>query len=144
MLQAYWREGHNDTAVFSLFSRRLPPGRNFLLACGLDDALHGLEQLRFDDASMAWLRSRAEFGPEFLEWLQGFRCEGPVFAVPEGTPMFADEPLIEVVAPLPQAQLRRDPSPRGGKRHQRRAGRAGLRRADRGNDDPQRRPSPRA
>ncbi len=105
MLQAYWRQGLTGTAVFSLFSRRLPRERNYLLACGLDDALHCLERLAFDDRAIAWLRGRPEFAPEFLEWLRGFRFEGDVYAVAEGTPVFANEPLLEVVAPLPQAQL---------------------------------------
>jgi nicotinate phosphoribosyltransferase len=105
MLQAYWREGLSRTAVFSLFARRLPPGRNYLLACGLDDALHCLEHLVFDDAALDWLRHRPEFQPEFLDWLRGFRFRGDVYAVREGTPVFAEEPLLEVVASLPEAQL---------------------------------------
>jgi nicotinate phosphoribosyltransferase len=105
MLQAYWREGMDGEAVFSLFFRRLPPGRNYALACGLDDALRHLEGMRFDADALSYLRGLGLFGEEFLETLQGFRFRGDVYAVPEGTPVFPGEPLLEVVAPIGQAQL---------------------------------------
>jgi nicotinate phosphoribosyltransferase len=105
MAQAYWREDMLDTAVFSLFVRRLLPGRNFLLACGLDDVLQYLEALRFDDEALAYLARLDGFQPEFLDWLGRLRFTGDVRAVPEGTPLFADEPILEVRAPLPEAQV---------------------------------------
>ncbi len=105
MLQAYWREEMFDTAVFSLFVRRLPPGWNYLVACGLDDALRYLERVRFDDEAISYLSTLDRFSPEFLAWLRRFRFTGDVHALPEGTPFFADEPILEVVAPLPEAQL---------------------------------------
>ncbi len=105
MLQAFRAEGMAGRAVFSLFVRRLPPGRNFLLACGLDDALHYLERLRFSEDALRFLRGRAEFRPDFVDWLRDFRFTGDVYAVPEGTPVFAGEPILEVEAPLPEAQL---------------------------------------
>ncbi|HEX6940979.1 MAG TPA: nicotinate phosphoribosyltransferase [Longimicrobiales bacterium] len=105
MMQAYWREGLSGDAVFSLFSRRLPDGRNFLLACGLDDALAFLESVRFHDAALAYLRNLAGFAPGFLERLRDFRFTGDVWAMPEGTPFFANEPLLEVVAPIAEAQF---------------------------------------
>ncbi len=104
MLQAYFEEGMHDEAVFSLFVRRLPEQRNYLLACGLDDALTLLEELRFDSDSLAVLEAQG-FPGRFLQYLQGFRFTGEVFALPEGTPCFADEPLVEVVAPIAEAQL---------------------------------------
>lgn len=105
MLQAYWREGMNDEAVFSLVVRELPRERNFLLACGLDDALSYLESLRFSEESLTYLASLPYFSSEFLDWLKGLRFTGSVYAVAEGTPVFANEPLLEVVAPLAEAQL---------------------------------------
>ncbi len=105
MLQAYWREGMNDEAVFSLFTRALPSERNFLLSCGLDDALEYLETLRFSEESLAYLASLPYLTREFLDWLSGLRFTGSVYAVPEGTPIFANEPLVEVVAPIAEAQL---------------------------------------
>src|SRR3989304_2642949 len=105
MLHAYWREGMNDEAVFSLFVRKLPSERNYLLACGLDDALRFLEELRFSRESLDYLETLPYFSNEFLGWLEGFRFLGSVYAVPEGTPVFGGEPLLEVVASLPEAQV---------------------------------------
>lgn len=105
MVRAYWEEGMQEDAVFSLFVRRLPPERNYLVACGLADVLRYLEQLRFPDDALAYLAQRDEFTDAFLSWLADFRFTGTVHAVPEGTPLFAGEPILEVIAPLPQAQL---------------------------------------
>ena len=85
--------------------RRLPPNRNFLVAGGLDAALDYLERLRFGSEDIAYLASLERFSPEFLDYLRGFRFSGRVDAVPEGTPLFANEPLLAVHAPLPEAQL---------------------------------------
>ncbi len=104
MLQAYHREGLNGIAVFDLFVRRLRE-RNYLIACGLDSVLHYLEHLHFSQEALDYLSTLPMFKPEFLDWLSGFRFEGDVYAIPEGTPVFADEPILQVVAPLPQAQL---------------------------------------
>jgi nicotinate phosphoribosyltransferase len=105
MLQAYWREGMQEDAVFSLFVRRLPEKRNFLLACGLDDALGYLESLRFTADALEYLHGRPELEAGFVDWLSTLRFTGDVYAVREGTPVFGQEPLLEVHAPLPQAQL---------------------------------------
>lgn len=105
MLQAYWREGMAAEAVFTLFVRRLPRNRNFLLACGLDDALAILEGMRFPPDGLEYLSTLPQFSADFLDWLADWRFTGDVYAVPEGTPVFANEPILEVVAPLPQAQL---------------------------------------
>jgi nicotinic acid phosphoribosyltransferase len=84
MLQGYFEEGLDDTAVFSLFVRRLPNHRNVLLACGLDPVLAYLERLRFTDDDIRYLRSLPMFSEPFLSWLRGFRFTGDVYAVPEG------------------------------------------------------------
>lgn len=105
MLQAYFDEGMMEEAVFSLFVRRLPTRRNFLLSCGLGTVLDYLENLHFSDDDIAYLRSLDKFSDRFLAWLRDFRFTGEVRAVPEGTPIFANEPILEVIAPLPQAQL---------------------------------------
>jgi nicotinate phosphoribosyltransferase len=103
MLQAYFNEEMMEDAVFSLFVRRLPSRRNFLLACGLDTVLGYLENLHFNDENIAYLRSLGQFSERFLAWLRNFRFTGEVRAVAEGTPVFANEPILEVMAPLPQA-----------------------------------------
>ena len=105
MLQTYFGEGMADEAVFSLFVRRLPERRNYLLACGLDTVLDYLEHLRFTADDVSYLRSLGHFSDTFLDQLRDFRFSGEVHAVPEGTPVFANEPILEVVAPLPEAQL---------------------------------------
>jgi len=105
MLRAYYEEGMTGTAVFSLFVRRLPEQRNFLLACGLDSVLDYLENLRFSEADLEYLATLDRFPADFLERLRALRFTGNVYAVPEGTPLFADEPILELEAPLPEAQL---------------------------------------
>jgi len=105
MLQAYWHEGMEEEAVFSLFFRTLPEHRNFVLACGLDDVLHHLETLHFDEGALAYLASLGSFSDAFLAWLADLRFSGDVHAVAEGTPLFPQEPLLEVTAPIAQAQL---------------------------------------
>jgi nicotinate phosphoribosyltransferase len=105
MLQAYLEEGMEQEAVFSLFVRRLPEARNYLLACGLDTVLDFLERLRFTDDDIRYIASLEGFSARFLEQLKDFRFTGEVHAVPEGTPVFANEPLLEVIAPIAQGQL---------------------------------------
>ena len=105
MLQAYFEERMNEVAVFSLFARRLPERRNYLLASGLDDVLAFLETLRFDQAALAYLDSLGRFTERFLRHLEQLTFTGDVYAVPEGTPLFANEPFVEIEAPIAEAQL---------------------------------------
>jgi nicotinate phosphoribosyltransferase len=105
MLQAYFAHGMDGDATFSLFVRRLPPNRNFLVACGLEDVLSHLENLSFSAESIAFLDGLGKFSRPFLDWLARLRFTGKVRAVPEGTPVFAGEPILEVTAPIGQAQL---------------------------------------
>lgn len=97
-----------DRATFELFVRRLPPGREFLVFAGLDQALDYLESLRFTAEEIAWLRTLPQFSrtpPEFWDYLADFRFTGEVYAPREGTPMYANEPLLTVRAPLIEAQI---------------------------------------
>lgn len=105
MLHSYFEEGMEDQAVFSLFVRRLPGARRFLLACGAEDALQYLERLRFGERALEQVAALGLFPGSFLERLAHLRFTGDVWAVPEGTPVFAGEPLLEVRAPLPEAQV---------------------------------------
>ncbi|HEY2382491.1 MAG TPA: nicotinate phosphoribosyltransferase [Terriglobia bacterium] len=105
MLQSYFDEGMNGPAVFDLFMRRLPPSRNYLVACGLEHVLHYLEKLSFSDEAIAFLRSLKRFSEPFLESLKSFRFTGDVYAMAEGSVLFANEPFIEIVAPLREAQF---------------------------------------
>ena len=79
--------------------------RNYLVACGLDTALAFLERLRFTDEAIAYLRSLGRFREPFFDYLKSFRFTGDVYAIAEGTPVFPDEPILEVVAPIGEAQL---------------------------------------
>jgi len=105
MVQAYLDRGENKEAVFEFFVRRLPARRGFLLAAGLANALDYLESLRFSDADIDWLKSTGRFRANLIDYLRAFRFTGDVHAMPEGSVCFANEPLLRVTAPLPQAQL---------------------------------------
>ena len=105
MIQAYLDRGEQSEAVFEFFVRRLPPRRGFLLAAGLDDALDYLETLKFSEADIDWLKSTGRFRDNLLDYLKDFHFTGDVSAIPEGSVCFANEPLIRITAPLPQAQL---------------------------------------
>ncbi len=105
MLQTYHAERMHETAVFEMFTRRLPPERNFLIAAGLEQALEYLANLRFTAEELDWLADCGRFGPDFVAALAAFRFTGTVHALPEGTVFFADEPVLRITAPLPQAQL---------------------------------------
>jgi nicotinate phosphoribosyltransferase len=105
MVASYLRRDMNGLATFSLFVRRLPETRGFLVAAGIEGCLDYLEQLRFDDDDLRYLGDVLKFQPRDLEAFKAFRFTGDVWAVPEGRIVFAAEPLVEVIAPLPEAQL---------------------------------------
>jgi len=105
MLQAYFDEGLEETAVFEFFVRKLPRNRNFLMSAGLAQVLEHLEALRFTQDDLDWLASTRRFKPAFLDYLGMLRFRGDVHAMPEGTIFFPDEPILRVTAPIAQAQL---------------------------------------
>jgi nicotinate phosphoribosyltransferase len=105
MAEAYLAQGMKADATFSLFFRRLPKSRNFLLACGLGDLLETIAKLRFSAEDIGYLRSMKMFSDGFLDWLSHYRFGGSIEAVAEGTPLFPNEPILEVTAPIAEAQL---------------------------------------
>ena len=105
MLQAYWEHGLTDSATFDLICRRLPPNRNLLVSCGLETALDYLEGLAVTACDLEYLASLQRFSKDFLDRLERLRFQGEVRAVPEGTPVFGNEPILEVTASLPEAQI---------------------------------------
>ena len=106
MVAAYRQQGMADRpATFSLFVRSLPERRGCLIAAGLDTCLSWLEDLRFGPDELAALARLDIFDTEFLDWLAELRFTGSVRAVPEGTAVFAGEPILEVDAPLAEGQL---------------------------------------
>jgi nicotinate phosphoribosyltransferase len=104
MMQAYLDHGETKPAVFEFFFRTLPPRRGFLVAAGLEQALDFLEDLRFSADDIDWLAHTGRFSKALLDYLASFRFTGDVDAMPEGTAFFADEPILRVIAPLPEAQ----------------------------------------
>jgi nicotinate phosphoribosyltransferase len=105
MAQAYVAEGMLEPATFSLFFRHLPGDRNYLLSCGAEDVADFLTTARFTDADLEYLAGTDQLSPAFIDYLRDFRFSGEVRAVPEGTPVFPQEPLVEVTAPAPEAQI---------------------------------------
>jgi nicotinate phosphoribosyltransferase len=105
MAASYLRREMVGPATFSLFVRKLPPDRGFLVAAGLEDCLSFLERFGFDDEELAWLRDTAGFDEATLAALGQLRFTGQVWGVPEGRLVFPGEPLLEVTAPIAEAQL---------------------------------------
>ena len=105
MAQAYFELDMTESAVFELFVRRLPPTRHFLLAAGLEQALEYIEELRFSAEDLAFLATLGTFRRDFLDYLGTVRFTGSLHAMPEGTPFFANEPILRVTAPILEAQL---------------------------------------
>src|SRR5512145_2654930 len=105
MLQGYFDQGMEGTAVFEFFVRKLPAQRNFLLAAGLEQALSFLLNLRFTAEEMEWIAGHGAFRPRFVRYLENFSFTGDVHGMAEGTAFFPNEPILRVTAPLPEAQL---------------------------------------
>jgi nicotinate phosphoribosyltransferase len=105
MAASYLRRGMDGLATFSLFVRRLPSERGFLVAAGLEDCLSFLEGLAVHRGDRAYLRSIPGFTSADVRALARLRFTGEVWAVPEGSVVFEDEPLLEVTAPIAEAQV---------------------------------------
>src|SRR5918999_733830 len=105
MAASYLKRGMTAPATFSLFVRNLPPRWGFLVACGLDPCLAYLESFRFQDQQIEYLRAEIGYPEETLDAFGALRFTGEIRAMPEGRLVFPDEPLLEVTAPLPEAQV---------------------------------------
>ena len=105
MAASYFQEGMHQPATFSLFVRKLPKNRAFLIATGLEDVLGYLQSFRFSEGALAHLAATGRFDDRFLRFLADLRFTGEVRAVPEGTVVFPDEPFLEITAPISEAQL---------------------------------------
>ncbi len=106
MMQAYFIYGYNETAVFDFYIRKrkgIP--RNFFVFAGLEYLLEFISNLKFSESDLEYLDSLKIFKKEFLDYLKDFRFEGDIYSVEEGRIVFPDEPLVEVVADLTQAQF---------------------------------------
>lgn len=105
MGQAYFYQGMKEVAVFELFVRRLPTTRRFLLVAGIAQAMEYLEGLHFKPEELEFLASLGTFSSAFLDHLGSLRFTGSVHAMREGTPFFAEEPILRITAPILEAQL---------------------------------------
>ena len=106
MMQGYFRqEEANREVIFDAFFRKNPDGNGFSISCGLEQVIEYVENLHFEKADIDYLRSLNMFDEDFLEYLEGFRFTGDVYAIPEGRVMFPREPVVKVKAPVMQAQL---------------------------------------
>ena len=99
-------EGYADQiCYFDVFFRSVPDGGGFAIAAGLEQVIDYIENLRFTEEDITYLRGKGCFCEEFLNYLRGFRFTGDIWAVPEGTPIFPGEPILTVRAPAIQAQF---------------------------------------
>lgn len=108
MAAGYFDQKMQDTATFELFVRNLPQNRSYLVTAGLEQVLHYLTHIRFSTESIQFLRQLPLFGKvshAFFEYLKHFTFSGTVYALPEGTIAFADEPLLRVTAPIIETQI---------------------------------------
>jgi len=105
MAASYFAAGLRERATFSFSIRRYPPGRGYFVAAGLADVIEYLENFRFSAESLDYLQRTGLFSENFLDHLRALRFTGDVDAMPEGTLCFADEPLLEITAPIIEAQL---------------------------------------
>lgn len=106
MSNGYFNEGISDTVVyFDMFYRKNPDGGGFAIAAGLEQIVDYITNLRFTRENIEFLRSKNIFSEDFLEYLLNFRFSGDIYAVPEGTPVFPNEPILTVKAKAIEAQL---------------------------------------
>ena len=113
MAAAYHRldfetSGRKKNAIFEMFVRKLPRNRSYMVAAGLEQAIYFLTKMRFNNRHISYIKSLKVFkdvGQNFFEYLRRFKFKGTVWAVPEGTILFPNEPIIRIEAPLIEAQI---------------------------------------
>ena len=105
MAASYFANKVFDVATFSLYIRDVYATRNYFVAAGLEQVLDELAAFQFSDPDINYLRSTGRFSEHFLDYLRQLRFTGDVYAMPEGTVFFANEPVMEVTAPIVEAQL---------------------------------------
>ncbi|MCD8054426.1 MAG: nicotinate phosphoribosyltransferase [Lachnospiraceae bacterium] len=105
MMQGYYEQKFNETVVFDAFYRSNPSGSGYAICAGLAQIIEYVENLHFTDGDIEYLRSLGIFREDFLDYLAHFRFTGDIYAIPEGTVVFPNEPLVKIVAPVMEAQL---------------------------------------
>lgn len=106
MSQGYFSNGYyKKNAYFDVFFRKVPDGGGYAIAAGLEQVISYIQELHFTEEDIAYLRSKKLFDEAFLQYLAEFRFTGDIYAVPEGTPVFPNEPIMTVKAPAIEAQI---------------------------------------
>ena len=106
MCNGYFQTGLSKTITyFDVFYRNVPDGGGFAIAAGLEQVVEYIENLRFTPEDIAFLRTKGIFAEAFLDYLENFKFTGDIYAVPEGTPVFPNEPILTVRAPAIEAQF---------------------------------------
>lgn len=106
MMQGYFYENaQNETVVFDAFYRKNPDGNGYAISAGLEQVIDLINNLRFTEDDIEYLRSTGLFKEDFLNYLREFQFTGDIYAIPEGNVMFPREPVVKVIAPIMQAQL---------------------------------------
>ncbi len=105
MMQGYFKSRNRETVIFDAFYRSNPSGSGYAVCAGLDQIIDYIQNLRFSDEDLSYLRSLHIFDEDFLSYLKDFSFSGDIYAIPEGSIIFPREPLIKVIAPIMEAQL---------------------------------------
>ena len=105
MSNGYFVNNKNDIAYFDIFFRKIPDNGGYAIIAGLEQVIEAIQNLKFDKEDIEYLRSQNMFSEEYLNYLANFKFTGDMWAIPEGTVVFPNEPLITIKAPLVEAQL---------------------------------------
>ncbi len=105
MAQAYFQNRRMESATFSFFVRAYPANRGYFVSAGLNDVIEFLKPFSFDAQAVDYLNSLKLFADDFLDFLKSLKFTGEVWAIPEGRLFFKDEPVVEVTAPIIEAQI---------------------------------------
>lgn len=106
MMQGYFKnKDQNEIVIFDAFYRSNPCGGGYAISAGLEQVIDYINNLRFEEEDITYLRSLGIFEEDFLAYLANFKFSGDIYAIPEGTVMFPREPMIKVIAPIMEAQL---------------------------------------
>ena len=105
MMQGYFKAGNKNVAVFDAFYRSNPSKGGYAIFAGLEQVIEYIKELRFDEEDITYFRNLGIFDEDFLEYLANFHFSGDIYALPEGTVMFPNEPMVKVIAPIMEAQL---------------------------------------
>ena len=105
MSNGYFVKNKNLDAYFDVFFRKVPDKGGYAIVAGLDQVIDFIQNLKFEKEDIEYLRKQNIFSEEYLEYLSNFKFTGDMWAIPEGTVVFPDEPLITIKAPIIEAQL---------------------------------------